>query len=252
MNIQELARRAQLTIRENSPAILTALGVAGVASTAYLSSRAGYYSAAHTIHAQIEEGRNLTAKEKVELNWKKYIPVVLVAGGTIGFIIGAHNVSMRRNAALMSAVTLGETALREYRDKMVELAGANKDQKAIADIAKDDVEKNPPSEKEFVLLKEGEQMFRDKYTGRYFMSTVDKIRKAENKINNQIIKHDYALLNDFYTEIGLESVDAGDEMGFNNGHMLELEISAVPFQDKAILVVSFKRLPVPNPYGVWT
>lgn len=255
MGLETFARQSAKTIKHHAPTILTGISVAGIVGTAYFASKAGYDTA--NLVREFENKENglwiqSSAKEKIALGWKNYIPTILVAGVTIACTVGSHGLSMRRQTALIGAYTLSERAFSEYREQVREkLADKKADTKVVDAVATDDVAKNPPSQTEFIHLREGDQMFRDKWSGRYFMSTMDKVRKAEITINNSVIKHDYALLNEFYAEIGLESIDAGDEVGFNNGRLLELDFSAVPFEDKAIMVVSFKRPPVVNPFGPW-
>ena len=54
-----------------------------------------------------------------------------------------------------------------------------------------------------------------RFSGRYFKSDIEKIKKAECELNRQMLDDMYVSLNDFYYEIGLDSVKLGDELGWN-------------------------------------
>ena len=71
-------------------------------------------------------------------------------------IIGASSISARRNAALVTAYTISETALKEYRDKAVEVVGVKKEQAIRDAVAKDKLEKANVKEREFISTGRGE------------------------------------------------------------------------------------------------
>ena len=56
----------------------------------------------------------------------------------------------------------------------------------------------------------------DAMFGRWFRSDVDTIIRAVNEINRKIVAGDmYASLNEFYDEVGLPPVEAGEYLGWN-------------------------------------
>ena len=104
--IGQITKNLGGVISKNSPHILTGIGCAGVVSTAVLAVKA---TPKATIILEKEEEyrerkrlQSLTKMEKVKLTWKCYIPAVVMGATTIGCIIGANTVNMRRNAALAS------------------------------------------------------------------------------------------------------------------------------------------------------
>ena len=162
-------------ISKNSPHILTGIGCAGVVSTAVLAVKA---TPKATIILEKEEEyrerkrlQSLTKMEKVKLTWKCYIPAGVMGATTIGCIIGANTVNMRRNAALASLYALSESAFREYKTKVVEEIGKPKETKIRDEIAKDRITNNPQTPSNLVVVGAGVILCYDKLSDRYFKST---------------------------------------------------------------------------------
>ncbi len=238
-------------ISKNSPAILTALGVAGVLSTAILTSKATV-EAVDRVRTMEErhgaaEDPKVRLEERVKLTWKLYIPSVLMGAATVACIIGAHSVHMRRSSALMSMYTLTETALKEYKEKVVETLGENKERKIREAIDQDHVNNAPTPSKEILLVNDGEVLCYDTMSDRIFKSDMETLRRAQNDINSDIIDHMYASLNDFYRRVGLRSTALGDEVGWNTERKLDIEFDTMLYEDKRpCMVLNYRVLPFNN------
>lgn len=244
--LTNLLKRGGKLVSDNSPIILTATAVAGVLTTALLSGKAAV-KADHILR-EAEDYRELefnpSLREQLELTWKCYIPPVLVASSTIAAILAANHISSRRNAALLGLYSLTDTAFREYKDKVVEQIGAPKEQKVHDAIAEQRMTANPPSRE--IIVAEGEILCCELYTGRYFKSTQESLRRAENVINREINHSMYASLDDFYHEVGLPPTELSNEVGWNVDNFLELQFSWVGFEGKPALGFSYRSAPSPN------
>lgn len=258
--ISDLAKRTIKTITDNSPAILTGLGAAGVVSTAYLASRAAF-RAGSLITAEIyldaldrnSEGEIPSFKELTLKYWKMFIPAAAVGTVTVVCIIGANSISSRRNAALISVYTLTESAFKEYKEKVVEQIGTNQEKKVRDSVAQDTVDAHPLTEANMILMTNGDVLCFDKHTGRYFSSNMEKLRKVENDVNYELLNGDGNIsLNEFYHKIGLASVATGEDLGWNSNDKFELVYSATISEDKKpCMVIQFKKDPRPNFYKLW-
>ena len=82
-------------------------------------------------------------------------------------------------------------------------------------MAKETLEKEPVENKEVIITAKGDTLCFDIVSGRYFKSDIDKLKKAENELNRQMRNEMYISLNEFYYEIGLESIKLGDSLGWN-------------------------------------
>ena len=143
-----------------------------------------------------------------------------------------------------------DLALSEYREKVIETIGEKKEKEVQDAIAKDQIEKNPISNNTVILTGKGNTLCYDSFSGRYFRSDIEKIRKAENILNKQMFSDMYMSLNEFYGLIDLEPTDVGSQIGWSmDDGLLEIEFSAqLSEDDEPCLVMSFSQHPRYNYY----
>jgi len=203
-------------IKKHSPEILTGIGIAGMITTTVMAVRATP-KALILIEERKEEigAEKLEAMDMIKTAWACYIPAAITGTLSVACLIGASSVNARRNAALATAYTLSESALKDYQGKVIEMFGDKKNEAVKDAVAKDKVEKNPVITREVIITEKGNTLCYDAISGRYFKSDIEKIKKAECELNRQILDDMYVSLNDFYYEIGLDSVKLGDELGWN-------------------------------------
>ena len=215
--LKRTIKSAGRVLTKYSPGILTGIGITGMIGATFMAVKATP-KALYLIEAKKEEfeAEELTPVETIKTCWKCYIPATLTTVVSAACLIGASTVSAKRNAALATAYSISEAALREYQEKVVEVVGEKKE-KAVRDaVAKDQIERDPVTKSEVVIIDSNSNtLCYEPLSGRYFKSTIDKIKKAEIKLDRQMIQEMYVSLNDFYWEIGLDGTDLGDKMGWN-------------------------------------
>lgn len=250
MAFDNLAQRASKFAADNSPAILTAIGVTGVLTTAYLTGKASF-KAAEIIRKETDRndkftGYEGTLKQNLELTWKLYIPAATTGLVTVACIIGSNRIGTRRAAALATAYTISEKMFTEYKDKVVEKLGEKKEQAVRDELAQERVDKAPvSSSKEIIIAGGGDVLCFDVFTGRYFKSDMETLKKAQNDLNYQIINNMYASLSDFYNLIGLAPTGFSEEVGWNSDKLMELDISTVLSDDgRPCISVNFNVHPI--------
>lgn len=203
-------------IEKHSPEILTGIGIAGMITTTVMAVRATPKALILIEERREEIGvEKLEAMDMVKTAWACYIPAAITGTLSVACLIGASSVNARRNAALATAYTLSESALKDYQGKVIEMFGEKKNEAVKDAVAKDKVEKNPVITREVIITEKGNTLCYDAISGRYFKSDIEKIKKAECELNRQMLDDMYVSLNDFYYEIGLDSVKLGDELGWN-------------------------------------
>lgn len=253
MNLTSFFNRASTFVTNNTPAILTAFGVAGVFSTAYLTHKAAQKSTRHmTLYMlQHEEDYIYTKKELLELVWRYYIPPVIMGVATVSCIVGAQAVNARRQAALIGAYTVVERAYNEYKDKVVESIGEKKESEVRDKVMEERIARTPAPEG--LVLSADEYLCYDALSDRYFKSDIETLRRAQNDINEQVFNDMYASLNEFYSKIGLASLPMGETMGWNIANKMDLRFTYIP--DKAgrpTLALEFRNEPQMEYYkAVW-
>lgn len=233
-------------IKKHSPEILTGIGIAGMITTTVMAVRATP-KALILIEERKEEigAEKLEAMDMVKTAWACYIPAAITGTLSVACLIGASSVNARRNAALATAYTLSESALKDYQGKVIEMFGEKKNEAVKDAIAKDKVEKNPVVTREVIITEKGNTLCYDAISGRYFKGDIDKIKKAECELNRQMRDEMYVSLNDFYYEVGLDNIKIGDELGWNidNGY-IDLSFSSQLASDGTpCLVIDYSIAP---------
>lgn len=216
MNLSQITKQAVKSLKKHSPAILTGIGIAGLLATTVLAVEATPKALKLIEEAKKEQGvEKLTAADTVKTAWKCYIPAATTAAASVACIVGASKVSASRNAALATAYTISETAAREYKEKVIETIGEKKEQEVRDSIAKNKLEKNPVSNSDIIVTGKGTTRCYDPWNDRRFDSDAEKIRKAVNDLNEQLLYEEYVSLNDFYYALGLDESKSGAVLGWN-------------------------------------
>lgn len=214
-HLSNIVRDVRKSMKKHSPEILTGTGIAGMLVTTVMAVKATPKALMLLEDKKDEcEKDTLTTVETIKTTWKCYIPSAIIGSISILCLVGASSVSLRRNAVLATAYTLSETALKDYKEKVVETIGEKKEQAIRESIAEDKVTKTQTRE---VILtdKGGHTKCYDVITDRYFESDKNLIERAVNELNRQMRDETYVSLNDFYYEIGLNPSKMGDMLGWN-------------------------------------
>jgi hypothetical protein len=223
MNAQDILIRTNQFLNKNKTTILTSLAISGVVGVIALATKATFESAKELEEASIPE--DASAKEKAKVVWKNYIPTAIVGSATIGCIVAAQKVGAKKAVAAQAAFVVSERLFSEYKEKVAEQIGTKKE-KAIRDaIAQDKVTKDNPDSKQVIVTGSGVVLCCEGYTGRYFNSDMESLRKAENTINSKLISHDYASLSDLYYLLKIPETAVSDKLGWDSGRLLQLDFS---------------------------
>lgn len=228
-NLATIVASTRQFVSRRSPEILTGIGIAGMISTTVLAVKETP-KAMELIEAKKREEwlDELSPVEMVKVAWKPYIPAIVTCVTSTACLIGASSVSAKRNAALATAYKLSETALAEYREKVIETIGEKKERTVRDKVAEERVKKNPVSKNEVIITGNGKTLCFDPISGRYFMCSIETIKRAENTLNKQML-HDisgYVSLNEFYDEIGLDHTSVGDDLGWNTDQIIDIDFSS--------------------------
>ena len=250
LNVSKLCKNAKVMVSKRSPEILTGLGIAGMITTTVLAVKATPKALDLIARAEDKKfdnghGDQLTISEKMKVAWKPYIPAAITGIASISCIIGASSVHAKRNAAIAAAYNLSQTALTEYKEKVVETIGEKKEQAIKDKIAKDKVKKDPVSKSEVIVTGKGNTLCYDAFNSRYFYSDIDQIKRAINELNRIMLNQMYVSLNDFYDELNLKHSGNGDELGWKlDDGFIEVDFSSQLSDDgRPCLVIEYMVAP---------
>ena len=231
MNTQGIQKTTHMiggVLAKNSPTILTWLSVSGLVGTLILGVKATPKALlliddrreelAEEDESFIYGDREKCPTPKMEIikaTWKCYIPAAAMGAVTIGCIIGANSINLRRNAALAGLYSISEKAIKEYQSKVVEHIGKNKEREIRDEVVKDKLKKNPVKSNEVILTGRGDELCYDAMSGRYFKSDMETITNALNKVSRRLMSDMFISLNEVYSELDIEGTKLGDLVGWH-------------------------------------
>lgn len=191
---------------------LSLLGVGGVGLTSWLAIK-GH-----------EEAKDKTDKKEKLLAYKW---AILSGVGTSACILWSHHVSSKEIAALTASCTylaanrdkiekkikekFGEEKLREIK---TDVGVDTVKEKKSKEIATTDTKKMLPRKSSVEWTGNGPLKCFEGYSGRYFYSTLEKVKEAEMKLNNKLHDGEYVCLNDFYELLGMAKTHFGNTFGW--------------------------------------
>lgn len=198
--------------KKHGATVLTITGSVGVVVTAVAAAKATPTAMKLLEAEEKRKGEELTIMEKVKTAAPAYIPSVLIGGSTIACIIGAHSINKRQQAALVGLYTLADSTLKEYKKAALETLGeeeAGKIDKAIIESHYD--KDNPGGDT-------ADDVLFDMYSMRFLPPELsfDDVQNAENLMNDLINYRGYAMLNEFYTALGMPSEPEDRYVGWSD------------------------------------
>lgn len=248
-NLLQFVGALQKEINKQAPAIAVGIGLVCFGTALYSAIR-------ETPKAQTElekkkkelnlkEDEKLPASDVFKAVWKCYVPMGISFGVGAMCILGSHKLYSKRNAAIAAAYQISETALREYRNKVVETLGEKKEQSIRNSITEDKIKNNPPVRSEVIVTGRGKTLCVDMLTNTPFESDLEFIRKTINTLNYKLRRENYVSLNDFYYEVGIVGAQLGELLGWNiDDGEIEYSYTAVMSDNgEPCIGISFTTLP---------
>lgn len=202
-----LVHKAKKVIHKHGSTILTVIGAGGVIATTVMAVKATPKALQLIEEAEEVKGEELTPVEKVQVAWKPYIPAVTTGVATIACIFGANALNKKQQASLMSAYALVSERYREYKNQVVERYGEDAD-KEIEEAINDWYEHKGP-------LDNGEKLYFDEFSGRYFELDPERVKQAEYELNKLFNIVGEVTVNDWYELLGEDKMKGGDDIGWS-------------------------------------
>ena len=242
--------RQALVVQKHSPAILFGAGVVGVVATTVVACHATLkldevlqsserkMADARALH-ELQKSKPADEKRyddadlkqdlyyiRVRLAWriaKLYAPAVGVGALSIAALSGSHNILSRRNAGLASALTITSQAFEDYRRRVRDELGEDKDQQfRYAGKTKTIVEEQPSGQmKKLDVTRASEasqyaRFFDETNTSWQTRPEYNRIFLANKQrhANDMLRARGHVFLNEVYDSLGFERTRAGQVMGW--------------------------------------
>jgi len=236
--------RSGLYLKKYSPEILTFVGIAGCVTAAVMACKASM-SLEETMEEAKEEIEEVHEKEETlptneyrkELAHsygrcgmkfvKLYGPSVSLGAASIACILGAHNIMQKRNVALIAACKTVEEAFSDYRNRVIEDLGSEKDKEyrygiknELATVTEETKDGETKKETKEVSVAKGYSQY-----ARFFddgcreWSKVPEynllfLRNQQNYANDLLRSRGHVFLNEVYDMLGIHHSQAGAVVGW--------------------------------------
>lgn len=208
-------RNIQMLLSKNAPDILLTAGVVSIIGGGILAIK-------QTPKALkiLENKKEDPTIEKAKSLAPLYVAPVVLTGMGISSIVCSRNMTNKKIAAMATAYTVSETALRTYREKVRDLVDPEKYEEIKKEVANETLKNNSIQNKEVFITSKPDSLIYDEASGRYFKGNIDDIKQTVNLLNKRMMNDMTVTLNEFYNEIGLDPIKLGIDMGWSIDHDL--------------------------------
>lgn len=241
--ISKVAGRTGLKLQKHSPEILMAAGITGIVVGTVMACRAT--TKLDDILEEHEDNveyvndcyanKELSEKEKQkELAktygstalriGKLYAPAVSLEVASIGCILGAHGIMTKRNVALMAAYKAVEQSFAEYRQRVIEEYGEEKDYDLKHGIRHEKIKVEEDGKKTTKVINKADPNGISQYA-RFFDASSKEwqgipeydlifLKAQQNYANDLLHSRGHVFLNEVYDSLGLDHTSAGSVVGW--------------------------------------
>ena len=230
-------------LRKHTGWLIPVASAVGVATTAYLASKATLRASEAVNEDEMLCGTAEDDKERiknaVQIGWRYYIPTVVSGATTVGIVsLGSYSMT-KRTVAAVSAASMAEKAFTEYRRSVVEQIGEKQERLISESVTKRQIEASPPLDKNIIMIGNKTVTCCELYTGRYFKSDMETIRRAVNEINSRILHELYVTLDELYSLLDLPVTTESSNLGWDSDKLLELEYATILHDDTPCLTFKY-------------
>lgn len=228
-----------LKVQRQSPAILFGVGVVGVVGTVVMASKATLQlndiledtsvnlNKANTLdhpdyspEDRVKDKVVIYAQASMKIS-KLYLPAFCIGVVSIGALTGSHQILSRRNVALTAAYAGAEKSLREYRGRVIDAIGADKESKIWQPVEMvDAVDADGKKIKAPVPTAAGgspyKVLFAEHNPHWNNLAEYNQIflQAQQNYANDLLRSHGHVFLNDVHEMLGLPRTKAGQIVGW--------------------------------------
>lgn len=213
----EIAKRF---LKHNASTILSIIASGGVIVTSVMAVNA-YDKAKKELST--DDSYDYDSLYKIKVVAKTSTPPILMGAVTIGCILGANALNKKQQASLVSAYGLVDRSYKKYQEKVKETYGEEAHYKILESIA-DEVaeEKNiyvegmmSSSQLTYDDSTGKKKLFYDKWSNRFFISTLEHVIEAEYHLNHNYQFYGSIYIGEFYNLLGLKETPIDDCIGWH-------------------------------------
>lgn len=241
--------------RKNRNEVMIVAGAVGLAvSTFFVGLKTPKFKEFIEEEKKAQETEKLPIKDVAKIAAKSYISPALGTVASASLIIGGLASNCKKNEAFASMCMASNAALKQYKERVIETVGEEKEKEIAKKVVVKDGEIvediDDVSDIMAYANKDKVYTFIDSYSGRRFKCTKNKLDHVKNILNERLLTEYNIYLNEYYDEIGLKHTDAGEILLWNADEGL-LNIKYEPMFDdygNITILVSFTEKPSKDYY----
>lgn len=243
MNYRKVTKVITGELRRHTGWLIPVASAVGVAATAYLASKATLRANEAVNEDQMFNGTPEEDKDRVanavKIGWRYYIPAAVSGATTIGIVsLGSYSMT-KRTVAAVSAASMAEKAFTEYKRSVIEQIGETQEKKISERVSTQQIFDAPPSDNNVIVIGSKDVTCCELYTGRYFKSDMETIKRAVNEINSRILHELYVTLDEFYSLLDIPRTTNSSNIGWDSDKLLELEYATILHDETPCLTFKY-------------
>lgn len=199
-------------LASHSEIILTGVSIGGTVAAVYFALKDGPKCNKILEELNEEEASNV---EKAKAVGKTMYRTGIAAAVSIGASLLNHKFTMSKIHTLADGYLVMQHFNKEREEAEERVLGPDKKKDIDSAVAGKHLRHDSIEGSKVIATGHGNGLFYDAWSGRYFLSDVNYIKKVVNDKNYQLRNDMFISLNEFYNELGLPRIDAGNEMGWN-------------------------------------
>lgn len=244
MPIKIFFKRGASFLGKHAPTILTVMGAGGAVSSVIFAVKATPKAEMLIQEQKRKLNKNrLTPMETAKACWKVYIPTAGMLVTTLGCIVGANCINLRRNAALASLLAASRHEFSEMHQKMVETIGEEKTKEIHEQVQKKLAAEEPEKEKGGFNRSTVIRCV-DTMTGQEFRASRDQLDLLHYMIRDMVRNEGAVSKNEVLELFHEHSVDDGDGTGWTDQTGFELQVKLMEEDGEYYYAVSYLIPPV--------
>lgn len=242
-SIDYFLKNAGRWFRKHKPDIFTVAGLGG-------NLAAIIYTSKISPKTKEEVEQAVDNREKAIIYFRNYLPVCIMYGTSSAAILYSGKLRTKQFAELASAYASARKELGDISTTIVEEIGVeaaknvkDKLSEKLTDAKVADISEIKPD-------KNGEIRCYDEFSGRYFYSTLENLKKVQNDLNAALLRDEEVFLNDYFFAVHLDRLGYGDYLGWHltKGvyELIEFDITSVMTDEEGnpCLIVSLVTNPI--------
>lgn len=226
--IRGLTKMSSL-LKKHSPIILTAIGVVG-----FIGSTVTAVKSVPKVNLVIQEkeeekGESLTKKEEIFTKAKIYLPTIILIITSTMCVVGSVYIGYKRSIALGTALMASREAMKEYKSSVISEIGEKKAKEIDKKVIENRIQKSEFGNINIIETGDGDIIFYEPLSDRYFKSRKTAIEAVENAINSELLDSNWVYLNDMYESLNLSHIGLGERIGwaYEFSGLLHITIEAI-------------------------